>query len=179
MKRILRSAGRVAGLPLRFLVRHGWKKENRIAWEFMRESITPDRPTCPECRRGVLLAIAGNPQLRCCSDDDCGATITLAELDQMNATKLHFHAASRAQHFRRQAMIMFVIAAGLMSAATLYSAYSGSVAMFAGALILSVPLFMTVFAARYRAWQADTGRYYEVRAPFGDFIRAELEVWRS
>lgn len=179
MKRILQKVGSAA----RPRAPRFWKRENKIGWQLFRSAASPDRPACPECRRngrhGVLLAVAGSPQLRRCSDPVCEAAFTLDELAQQHARKLHLTAAFRVDHYRRQALIMFMIASGLVSAAALFSAYRGSVAMFVGALILSVPLFMTVFAARYRAWQAATGRYYEVRAPFGDFVRDEIAGWRA
>ena len=38
-----------------------------------------------------------------------------------------------------------------------------------------IPVFGAgIFAMRYRAWQAATGRVYETKAPFGDFMRDEL-----
>lgn len=175
MKRILREVGRA----MRPRAPRFWKRENRIGWQLFRSATSPDRPSCPVCRRGVLLPIAGNPMTRRCSDPECETTLALADLARANAAKLHFNAESRVQLYRRQAVIMFMIASGLVSAAALFSAYRGSVGMFVATLILAVPLFMTVFAARYRAWQAEKGRYYEVRAPFGDFIRDELQGWRT
>jgi hypothetical protein len=37
-----------------------------------------------------------------------------------------------------------------------------------------MPLFMGCFAMRYRAWQVAENRFYEEKAPLGDFIQAEL-----
>lgn len=156
------------------------KRQHAHSLKLAIEAFKTDRPACPDCRQngrsGVLLPVADDPMTRRCSDPECGTTVTLNMLAQANSPILHYAPAKRRDYFLRQAMIMFIIACALVSAAAIYSAYRGSVAMFVGGLVLSAPLFMTVFAMRYRAWQADTGRFYEVAAPLGDFVRDEMRA---
>nr|WP_176024937.1 hypothetical protein [Brucella pseudintermedia] len=148
----------------------------------LKQAFTVSRPACPDCqlhgRDGVLLPVTDDPMSRRCSNSDCGRVVTLDMLARLNASQLFHASAQRHAYFVRQATMMFVIASILVSAAAIYSAYRGSVMMFIGGLIVSGPLFMTVFAMRYRAWQARTGRFYEVKAPIHDFIRDELRGWK-
>lgn len=175
----IRRAGRRTYRFARFLAPNNPVKRQHVdSLKLALEAFKTDRPACPDCqlhgRDGVLLPVADDPMSRRCSHPECGTVITLNTLAQANAPTLHYSPEKRRDYFLRQATMMFVIACVLVSAAALYSAFRGSVMMFIGGLLLSAPLFMTVFAMRYRAWQAVTGRFYETVAPLGDFVSDEL-----
>jgi len=166
----IRWPGRVVPKP--------FKGEHRQALNLALEAFKTDRPACPDCRQngryGVLMPVADDPMSRKCNDPECGMVITLNALAMANAPALHYAPAKRRDYFLRQATFLFVIGCAFLAAATLYAGYSRSVFMFAAALIVAVPVFSAVFVLRYRAWQADKGRFYEAQAPFGDFVRDEL-----
>lgn len=159
------------------------KGEHMNAYRLAREAFHTDRPQCPDCknagRHGVLIPIEGQPDSRQCSDPDCGMVITLRDLAAINAPIVHFAPEARQAYFIKQATLFFVVACAVLSVAVLYSSWQGSWFMFLAAIICSVPVFAGAFAMRYRAWQVKTNRFYEPTAPFGDFIRDEIEALRG
>ncbi|CAH0343634.1 hypothetical protein [Rhizobium sp. CECT 9324] len=166
----LRWPGKVIPRPI--------KDTHRNALKMTVAAFSADRPDCPDCRRegraGVLLPVAGRPNARRCSDPDCGMEITLRELADINGPAIHYAPEARRAYFLRSANIMFVVACVVLSGAVLYSGWMGSGLMMFAAFLLSMPLFMGCFAMRYRAWQVAENRFYEEKAPLGDFIQAEL-----
>ncbi|NSX94426.1 hypothetical protein [Agrobacterium tumefaciens] len=169
-KGFLRWPGRVVPRPI--------KTAHSEALKMTIQAFSTDRPDCPDCKRegreGVLLPVPGRPNARRCSDPDCGTEITLRELAEANAPAIHYAPEARRAYFLRSATIMFVIACGVLSAAVLYSGWMGSWIMMLAAFLLSMPLFMACFAMRYRAWQVAENRFYEEKAPLGEFVQAEL-----
>lgn len=167
----LRWPGRVIPRPI--------KDFHRNALKMTVAAFSADRPDCPDCKRdgrnGVLLPVPGRPNARRCSDPDCGLEITLRELADINGPVVHYAPEARRAYFLRSATILFVIACAVLSAAVLYSGWVGSGLMMFAAFLLSMPLFMGCFAMRYRAWQVAENRFYEEKAPLGEFIQAELD----
>lgn len=166
----LRWPGRVIPRPI--------KESHRAALKMTVAAFSADRAECPDCKRegrsGVLLPVSGRPNARRCSDPDCGLEITLRELADINGPVVHYAPEARRAYFLRSATILFVIACAVLSAAVLYSGWVGSGLMMFAAFLLSMPLFMGSFAMRYRAWQVAENRFYEEKAPLGEFIQAEL-----
>jgi hypothetical protein len=169
-KGFLRWPGRVIPRPI--------KSTHVNALKMAVDAFSADRPDCPDCKRegrsGVLLPIPGKANARRCSDPECGLEITLRELADINAPAVHYAPEARREHFVRSATLMFVIACAVLSVAVLYSGWMGSWMMMFAAFLLSMPLFMACFAMRYRAWQVAENRFYEEKAPLGEFVQAEL-----
>lgn len=154
------------------------KDTHRNALKMTVEAFSADRPVCPDCKRegrsGVLLPVAGRANARRCSDPECGMEITLRELADINGPAIHYAPEARRAYFLRSANIMFVVACAVLSGAVLYSGWKGSGLMMFAAFLLSMPLFMSCFAMRYRAWQVAENRFYEEKAPLKDFIQSEI-----
>ena len=55
-----------------------------------------------------------------------------------------------------------------------WGTFTGSWSPLIAVGIFSIPILTHALSFRYRAWQATTGRVYEQKAPFGDFMRDEL-----
>ncbi|WP_080803941.1 hypothetical protein [Agrobacterium tumefaciens] len=100
--------------------------------------------------------------------------MSLDELASHHGQWLSETAAQRQDHFRRSARILIVFAVVWLLLTGSWSAYLGSVEMLIVAGVITGLTFVGFFAMRYRAWQAATGRVFEARAPFGDFMRDEL-----
>lgn len=159
--------------PLRLIPRV-IKDEHRYVAQLTREAWRQDQPLCTRCATGHLHRDGRGSHaglLRC---DNCGAIVSLNDLARVNTPWLHEVASERYQNFRKTADILILVTALLVSAGALGSAFVGSVSMFVAVMIFSVPMSAGVCAMRYRAWQAWAGRYYEQRAPFGDWLRAEI-----
>lgn len=156
--------------PLR-LVPRLIKDEHRYVAQLTREAWRRDRPQCTVCGEGHLQPGAQAGVLHC---DECNAIVSLHDLARNNTPWLREVAPERYQNFRKTADILILVTALLVSAGALGSALVGSVSMFVATLIFSVPMMAGVCSMRYRAWQSWSGRYYEQRAPFSDWVRAEL-----
>jgi hypothetical protein len=151
------------------------KSENVHMASLVRDAFRVERPPCPDCeahgRHGRLLPVPESDNMRRC--DTCDLTITLH--DVANAAEPVFYAPEkRRQFFLRRATGYFLLTCLLLSCGVLYGAWRGSWMIFIFALIYSMPLLMSVFAMRYRAWQVANNRLFERTAPFGDFLRDEM-----
>lgn len=151
------------------------KSENVHMATMVKDAFRVDRPPCPDCeaqgRKGRLVPVPESGNMRRC--DTCDLTITLHDVANA-AEPMYYAPEKRRDYFLRRATVYFVITCLLLSCAVLYSAWRGSWMMFIFALVFSVPLFMSVFAMRYRAWQVSNNRMFEQTAPFGDFVQDEL-----
>ncbi|TCM46322.1 hypothetical protein C8J36_11925 [Rhizobium sp. PP-F2F-G48] len=147
------------------------KNEHRYISAAARGALRADRAGCPVCETGSLRP-TGDTEARCC--DQCGTVVTLDDLAIFNGERLEDSATQRHDYFRRHARLLGQVAALSLVLAAGASLYAASAQMLVAALLLSVPILAGVFAMRYRAWQAATGRVYEAKAPFGDFMRDEL-----
>lgn len=150
------------------------KNEHRYLAEAAHKALRKDRAACPKCGNGMLRPTEAKELRRC---DGCGSVVSLDDLAIHHGYRLDATAAQRQDYFLRSATTMFLIACAVLSGAVLYSGWTGSPLLMFAAFLLSIPLFMGCFAMRYRAWQAATGRAYEVEAPFGDFIRDLVWSW--
>lgn len=137
----------------------------------VRGTLAIDRAACPRCGTGSLQP-TGDRELRRC--DGCGSSVSLDELACRNGEWLRDTAKQRHDHFRRSARIFVQFAVAWLLVTVPWSAYAGSAEMMGVAFVIFGLTGVGWFAMRYRAWQASTGRYYEARAPFGDFMRDEL-----
>lgn len=172
----LRWPGKIIPRPI--------KASHRKTLQLTTEFFSADRPQCPDCRAegrdGVLLPVPNRPNIRKCSDPDCALTITLRELADINGEQVHYVPEARKAYFERWATILFVVGCAVLSGAVLYSGWRGSGSMMFAAFLLSMPVFMGAFAMRYRAWQVSENRFYEEKAPLGEFVQAELaNLFRS
>ncbi len=147
------------------------KNEHRYLADAAHKAFRKDRAACPKCGNGMLRHTEAKELRRC---DGCGSVVSLDDLAIHHGSRLDATAAQRLDYFLRSATRMFLIACAVLSAAVLYSGWTGSPELMFAAFLLSIPLFMGCFAMRYRAWQAATGRVYEAKAPFGDYMRDEL-----
>lgn len=139
-----------------------------------RRAFALDRAACPRCGTGSLQP-TGDRELRRC--DGCGSSVSLDELAIRNGYWMGDTAAQRQERFRRRARLLAQIAVFSLVLAAGASISAGSPRMLVAAIFLVTPIFAGVFAMRYRAWQAETGRVYEAKAPFGDFIRDLVRSW--
>lgn len=147
------------------------KNAHRYAAQEARIAFRPDRAACPHCGSGSLQPTADRELRRC---DGCGSSVSLDELARHHGEWLNETAAQRQDHFRRSARILMQFAVVWLLLTGSWSAYVGSVEMLIVASVITGLTFVGFFAMRYRAWQAATGRVYEAKAPFGDFMRDEL-----
>lgn len=147
------------------------KGPHRYVAAVAREALRPDRAACPSCEAGSLQP-TNDDEVRCC--DHCGTIVTLDDLAILNGAWLDNTAPQRRDYFQRHARLLVQVACLFLALAAALSSYAGSPDMLFAAASL-IPVFLAgIFAMRYRAWQAATGRVYETKAPFGDFMRDEL-----
>ncbi|UXT85555.1 hypothetical protein [Agrobacterium tumefaciens] len=136
-----------------------------------RRAFALDRAACPRCGTGSLQPTGDNELRRC---DGCGSSVSLDELASRHGEWLNDTAEQRHDHFKRSFWLLAKIAGIALMFAAGASIYAGSSQMIFAAFVLAIPMFAAAFAMRYRAWQAATGRFYEAKAPLGDFMRDEL-----
>ncbi|MGN7126794.1 hypothetical protein [Methylorubrum thiocyanatum] len=146
--------------------------EHRQLFETTGSVLGSIQAECPRCVKGRLAADPGMPELRTCDAPDCGASFTIAELARSYAAA-PVDVGAIVAHERRQALLMFVAAQILVVAASAWAVWTRSWETLGGAVLLAVVICATAMVARYRAWQVETGRLFETRAPLFDFLRAE------
>lgn len=127
---------------------------------------------CPRCRRGRLASDPDALDMRTCDDPACDARYSLEDLGRTFAVE-GADVADLAAYERRQATTLFVAAeiVGVLAAA--WAVYAQSWLTLLGALLLCLVIFATGMVHRYRAWQLEEGRMFEMRAPLGAFVASE------
>ena len=147
------------------------KNEHRYVATAARGAFRVDRAACPTCTDGLLQPTNDDETRRC---DHCGTVVTLDDLAILNGAWLDDTAAQRRDYCERHARLLVQIDLISLALAGAWGAFTGSWSPLIAVGIFSVPMLTQAFMFRYRAWQAATGRVYEAKAPFGDFMRDEL-----
>ena len=147
--------------------------DHRAGFKAAERALAGLRPHCPTCGTGRLERVAGSPSLRACSNQECGATVSLDALSGA-ALELGIDRAEAAAQHRREATHLIYGAQSGTIAASLWAAYSGSWATLAGGAGIAAVLLALAVVARYRAWQVEHVRMFELQAPFRDFVQNEI-----
>lgn len=147
------------------------KGPHRYVAAVAREALRPDRAACPSCEAGSLQPTNDDEVRRC---DHCGAVVTLDDLAILNGAWLNETAPQRKDYFERQARVLAGIGLTCLAIAATSTLFTGWWPPLLAVGIFLIPLLSHFLFFRYRAWQAATGRVYEAKAPFGDYIRDEL-----
>lgn len=96
----------------------------------------------------------------------CSFTVPVSAMKK----RLKEEAAPFKKTERMFTMFAFVLFVGLGGISLL----NGNIFTLFGGLLFSLMLFMNAIFYRYRYWQVSTGRLFEARSPFSDFLREDL-----
>ena len=147
------------------------KDEHRYVAAAARGALRAERAPCPTCEAGSLQP-TDDDEARCC--DHCGTVVTLDDLAILNGAWLDDTAAQRRDYCERHARLLVQIDFIGFALTAAWGTFTGSWSPLIAVGIFSIPILTHALSFRYRAWQATTGRVYEQKAPFGDFMRDEL-----
>lgn len=129
------------------------------------ETIRNAGANCPRCTHGrLVLEENGEQRSLTCTQCEFRAGI------EAQITRI----ASNLDVLQRREAKTFNYAIGFFVAIVTISAINHNILTFIGGCILTLVVMMQALAARYRVWQVMNRRLFERRAPFGDWIRAEL-----
>lgn len=126
---------------------------------------------CPKCGKGRLVATKTEPDRRICTTEGCGFTVDLSEL----ADYVRPYLTPELEQARlKEASQLFYFGCFLVLATAAWGVFNDSLLTLVGGVVASLGIFILSVVARYRAWQLQTKRVFEPRAPFGDFLRDML-----